>query len=439
MAELNWTTPDPDSTFNQVQIYRASSKYGTYSLLTTLSNIRTTKYNDLTGTASSWYKIRFKDSTNTVYSAYSTPIPATGVISDINYTTPRKVAFHLNWYRTVTAEAVGTGNGTTTVFGPVADPKVIEDTETVYVAGTEKIRNVDYTVDYDTGKITFTTAPANAAAITADYWASTVCINSRVIDAIQRAEDEVNRKLRKTFYYPQQVTEYLDSYDPIDSTPYTFEATTFSDTVFEYRPQMNNALYSRAIKLEKYPVTEFYQIIINAQPTAVSAEAVGTGAGVETVFPLGYSPVVYGSEVVYVGGTQTTGYTMNYTTGTITFTNAPTGAITCDYTHCNGGTALSSSDYLVRYDSGLLLFKGTVAQIKQFPFVCAVTYKYGYESVPGLVEHQCTLIAMVELMTSTVLGAPQAQDTDRNNIRSIQREIELVYDALGRVMDVTRI
>lgn len=63
----------------------------------------------------------------------------------------------------------------------------------------------------------------------------------------------------------------------------------------------------------------------------IVAEAVGTGAGVETVFPLDNRKVVQGTDVVYVAGSAVTNYTLDYDTGTITFAAAPTGAITADY------------------------------------------------------------------------------------------------------------
>lgn len=442
MNEINWVPPDIDLTYNQTIIYKATSKYGTYSTLATISNIRTTKYVDTAGTTANWYKIRFYDSTNAIYSAYSDPMPASSTVSDINYTTPKKVAFHLNDYRPVVGENIGTGNGSTLVFGPVADPKVIADTETVYVDGTAKIRNVDYTVNYDTGVVTFATggAPALNKAVTMDYWASAWVINSRVIDAIQTAEDEINRNLRRSYYQPQTITEYADSFDPLDTQPYSYEARSYSDMVEDYQPKMNMAVYSRLIKLDKYPIKSVSQIIINAQPTDASSEVVGTGNGVTTGFSLDNSPVVYGSEKIYVAGVQVSNYTMNYSTGAITFTGTPpTGAITADYTYCTNGTVVSASDYLYRADPGLIYLKTTASQIKQNPFICAVTYTYGYDQVPSVIEHLATLHAAVEIMLSTVIGAPQPQDVLRNNVRALRQEIDDIYASVGKVMDITRI
>jgi len=66
-------------------------------------------------------------------------------------------------------EAVGTGNGTTTVFlldnAPVAPTTLV-----VKVNSVTQTEDTDYTVNYKTGTITFISAPGNTLAVTADYW-----------------------------------------------------------------------------------------------------------------------------------------------------------------------------------------------------------------------------------------------------------------------------
>jgi archaellin len=69
---------------------------------------------------------------------------------------------------TVTAEAVGNGDGVDTTFSLVSTP-VLSMSETVFVGGAAKARGTDYSVNYDTGVITFTAAPASDVAITAYY------------------------------------------------------------------------------------------------------------------------------------------------------------------------------------------------------------------------------------------------------------------------------
>lgn len=68
----------------------------------------------------------------------------------------------------ITGENVGTGDGTTTTF-TLDYPPVLYHSETIYIDGAAKTRDTDYTIDYETGEITFTSAPASGASITADY------------------------------------------------------------------------------------------------------------------------------------------------------------------------------------------------------------------------------------------------------------------------------
>ena len=68
----------------------------------------------------------------------------------------------------VVGERVGTGDGTTKVFGLRHRP-IMSGSVTVYVGGAEKTEGVDYTLDYATGKLTFESAPSDGAAVTADY------------------------------------------------------------------------------------------------------------------------------------------------------------------------------------------------------------------------------------------------------------------------------
>jgi hypothetical protein len=63
----------------------------------------------------------------------------------------------------------GTGDGVTTVFDLGKDIAVLAQSEVVTVAAALKVRGVDYTIDYDANQISFTVAPALAAAIRITY------------------------------------------------------------------------------------------------------------------------------------------------------------------------------------------------------------------------------------------------------------------------------
>ena len=70
---IKWKSIDPEATYNQARVYRATSREGTYSLLTT-QDMTDQSYYDPDGTTNMWYKVDFYNSTNTTVSALSDPI-----------------------------------------------------------------------------------------------------------------------------------------------------------------------------------------------------------------------------------------------------------------------------------------------------------------------------------------------------------------------------
>lgn len=78
-------TPVQMMVFDQAEISRADSEGGSYTVLTTVDlnfDEDVTLYNDSTGTTSSWYKIRYKNSSTGVYSSYSPEQQGTGYDDD---------------------------------------------------------------------------------------------------------------------------------------------------------------------------------------------------------------------------------------------------------------------------------------------------------------------------------------------------------------------
>lgn len=71
----------------------------------------------------------------------------------------------------VVGEAVGTGDSSTTTF-TLANAPVAPTTLAVYLNGSPQTEgsSADYIVNYKTGVITFTSAPGNTVAVTANYW-----------------------------------------------------------------------------------------------------------------------------------------------------------------------------------------------------------------------------------------------------------------------------
>jgi len=78
-------TPIAEIPYNQAEVYRATSQTGTYSLIATVDltvDEPYTTYSDATGTSTSWYKIRYKNSNATTYSEYSDVVAGTGYTDD---------------------------------------------------------------------------------------------------------------------------------------------------------------------------------------------------------------------------------------------------------------------------------------------------------------------------------------------------------------------
>ncbi len=68
----------------------------------------------------------------------------------------------------VLGERVGTGDGATEVF-KLRHAPVMSGSVSVFVDGVEKTEGSDYTLDYATGKLAFTSAPDDGDSIVSDY------------------------------------------------------------------------------------------------------------------------------------------------------------------------------------------------------------------------------------------------------------------------------
>lgn len=77
----NVETPVYEIGYNQIEVYWASSSDGSYTLLDTIDiqiDQEKTVYEDPNATTARWYKVRFKDVKDTLYSPYSIPVQGTG-------------------------------------------------------------------------------------------------------------------------------------------------------------------------------------------------------------------------------------------------------------------------------------------------------------------------------------------------------------------------
>lgn len=92
-------------------------------------------------------------------------------------------------HRLVLREDLGVGDGTTKKYQTQLWP-IIAETETIRVDGVEQTRTTDYTIDNDTGLVTFNVAPATDDVIDADYkWS--VFSDVQVNGLLARYNDQV--------------------------------------------------------------------------------------------------------------------------------------------------------------------------------------------------------------------------------------------------------
>jgi len=92
MAEkITWHSPDSDN-ITKVEISFSTTLYGTYSVIEEInatsdgnaksaSNTWVTTYVHTAGVRTNWYKVRFYDGTELIYSDYSEPITSEGLVS----------------------------------------------------------------------------------------------------------------------------------------------------------------------------------------------------------------------------------------------------------------------------------------------------------------------------------------------------------------------
>jgi hypothetical protein len=73
------------------------------------------------------------------------------------------------WNMSVTGDFVAVGDGAQQNFSLVLCDSVAADSETIYLDGVTQTRNLDYTIDYTTGVITFVIPPSAKMVVTADY------------------------------------------------------------------------------------------------------------------------------------------------------------------------------------------------------------------------------------------------------------------------------
>lgn len=230
---------------------------------------------DKTGTSTTWYELCFYNTAKGVESDYSVPIQASLIGT---YATVKKVFEFMNWYNEIFTEIVATATTTQTLF-PLANHKVVEGSLKVYVDGTIKAFNDDYTVDYETGRVTFAVAPGNGKVVTADYWWADY--SSRIVsDCIQRAQAEIDQTLGRTFYGVTSVTQKYNgnSFD-IDNW-FNYESQSFTNLADEFRPKQADYQNEKTLLLNNFPVIAISAFTIGADSIDAAAYDLLTSEGI---------------------------------------------------------------------------------------------------------------------------------------------------------------
>ena len=211
-------------------------------------------------------------------------------------------------YLVKSKESLGTGDGIETTFTLEHFP-VASGSERVYLAG---VATTDYSINYETGEITFDTAPEIGVAINVDY-------NIGVATTAYSINYETGEITFDTA--PVAAVKIKADYLGWEGTIYTLYFHTSG--IYQIKKKTTKLLL---MEMSGYWNQQGNEITITL------TEIVGTGHGV-TTFTLDYPPVVSGSETVYLDGVATTAYSINYETGEITFDTAPALGmkITADY------------------------------------------------------------------------------------------------------------
>jgi hypothetical protein len=354
--------------------------------------------------------------------------------TDPIYSNVANVVKLMGLYTDITSEAVGTGDGVTTVF--YLDYKfVVADSQIVYVAGAAKVEDTDYSFDDDSGKITFLAGHIPASgAITADYRYADIP-SSEIAAHILESEDEINRKVGRSFYPSQTIIEIKDGLQTNDSYWQTYMTTTYNSDFEYYMQRQGSYNDNKTLFTNKFPILTVLGLSVEGKYVVGGDVGTGTGLGGPTVFGFDYTDVVPTTETVYVAGVakaRTTDYTINNTTGVITFVSPPTGAITANYWYGN----IASSNYKIDNETGrVTLTKESGKYITWGLTKVVIVYTYGYASVPRVVNKLCEWLSVSCMIKQRLLGSPVGQDVQRSNLRTIDNEVETLFDALGRKME----
>ena len=179
----------------------------------------------------------------------------------------------------ITSQSIGTGDGSTTTFS-MGNTPLIPGSQTVKVAGTTQTYGTSYSVNFDTGLVTFVSAPASSSAITADYTYYTID-NIKITLSNAAGGNPVDLTGGKT------TVVYLDP-DSIATNITDYTLTKFgsadADNLLE-----QGELFELSVDVSGYGLTDYDTFILQIKPAQGAVLVIGRTipARVETFMDLG--------------------------------------------------------------------------------------------------------------------------------------------------------
>ena len=154
----------------------------------------------------------------------------------------------------------GTGDGATSIFDLGKDIGVVTGSDVVTIGGVAKVRNVDYTIDYDANQITFVAAPAAAAAIALQY-KEVIYRDESIIDALNAGRQIIFPKCYRRGSATITIRNMIRDYD-LATADVNEPAmrTVFAGGNANYLIERAVLTKNGASDQTRYPFRKFYQV-----------------------------------------------------------------------------------------------------------------------------------------------------------------------------------
>lgn len=322
-------------------------------------------------------------------------------------------------------ETVGTGDGTTTTYY-LDHQFIINDTDELYAGTTLLVRDTDYAITNDTGKVVLTssgTTKLGSGTLYADYNYNSVGIKDIVINlAIAASEDTIESETNSTFV------------DGTGSTP------GYGLVTDEYKP--GKGVYN------KYYFTNYQPVVdINTTLTGTVSHT-GTILGVSSTdgFPKSGVVVIETEQISYSNKTGTTlivterGYNSTsagtHTGSTGVYSTVVEVSFSDEGTEPSWNTLIRNTDYDLDTESGrvyiydqrwttsAMAYYNRIKPIADVPHRLRVRYLYGYDSVPDEIKRATLMLAARQLRMQTM---SKALIDGRNEFKPATIDVDLAW------------